>query len=263
MKRMAIVAALLFSGWCAFGAEWIRITKPLPSVGNAVKVGEEYEVRSVLGKGPDKLYTIKARGKVVAVKASDVQLLDAEHVRLKIQNRALKKEIEALKARVEELTLKAREAELALKARVEELTREARKEKKPKPGDHPEPKPKREPDDIPATRVIWREPPKPGTERRRVPSGAKVLSVLGPRELLVKVERSPVVVRTIRGRFIRTLSPGIRFAFHVKGLDTSRMITGMDFGEMQLVYVGTFTYAIAGGGQNTVQSYVPYVRPKK
>jgi len=136
MKRMAIVVAVLFSGSCTFGAEWIRITKPLPAAGKAVQVGEEYEVRNVMGRGADKIYTIKARGRIVAVKAADVQLLDAQYAQLKTENRVLREQVKALKAK------------------LDALAPDAGKDEKPEPGDQPQPKPQPEPlpergDDMP------------------------------------------------------------------------------------------------------------------
>jgi len=61
-------------------AEWIKITKPLPDVSVTLKVGDEFRVRSSLGTGDDKMYTIDIGGRVAAVRASDVELVGPERM---------------------------------------------------------------------------------------------------------------------------------------------------------------------------------------
>ncbi|MFH1731229.1 MAG: hypothetical protein ABIF82_06225 [Planctomycetota bacterium] len=111
-----------------------------------------------------------------------------------------------------------------------------------------------------------------------VSTNAEILQILGPYELLVKDGEAPHIVSRVYGfrhnRYRKEYETAdTRFVFHVKGIDTSNMVTGIPFGggdhrarrgrEPELVYVGTYGYVTAAGSSNTVQSYVPRIRPDK
>ena len=79
--RLSLTAISIIAAFCpgiGLAAEWIKITKPLPGSSGAVKVGDEFRVRSTLGTGDDKMYTIDIGGRVAAVRASDAELVGHE-----------------------------------------------------------------------------------------------------------------------------------------------------------------------------------------
>jgi hypothetical protein len=94
---IAFVLAVMLFPYMARAAEWVRIAKPIPQVTEAVKVGDEFQVRSVLGSGDQKVYTIDIGGRVVAVNAADVELVDAAKVALLEEVRELRQEVARLR----------------------------------------------------------------------------------------------------------------------------------------------------------------------
>lgn len=60
MRSFLLAVSVLVAPFPSVGlaAEWIKTVKPMPDVGGAIKVGDEFRVRSTMGAGDDKVYTI-------------------------------------------------------------------------------------------------------------------------------------------------------------------------------------------------------------
>jgi len=116
--------------------------------------------------------------------------------------------------------------------------------------------------------VQGKEPPRPGTELRTAPADSKIFQVLGKEEALVR--RAASQGRIIGGGGGGGLAAGWgsiaaaalsspEVLFHVKGLDTARLVDGADFPEkIDLLYVGTYTYRTPIDATNTLQSFRVY-----
>ncbi|MCX5672383.1 MAG: hypothetical protein NTU94_13790 [Planctomycetota bacterium] len=114
--------------------------------------------------------------------------------------------------------------------------------------------------------VQGKEPPTPGTELRTAPAHSEVFQVLGKEEALVR--RAASQGRIIGGGSGPASAWGSIAAaglsvpevlFHVKGLDTARLVDGADFPDkIDLLYVGTYTYDTPIGATNTLQSFRVY-----
>jgi hypothetical protein len=115
-----------------------------------------------------------------------------------------------------------------------------------------------------ANLAVEEEPPTAGKEFRIPEVGSKVFQVLGKNEVLI---HQPGALTALGGGQGRT--PAL--TFHVKGMDAAGFIDGQRLpektvkvgttsytrGELELVYVGNYTYKTATR-INTVQSFVAY-----
>jgi hypothetical protein len=86
---------------------------------------------------------------------------------------------------------------------------------------------------------VQAEPPKPGTELRRSRDDSTIFQVLGKEEVLVRTALYDVL-------------------FYVKGLDTSQLVNGASFPQVDLVYMGPYTYHASNRATNTIQSFIVY-----
>lgn len=98
----AIILMSAFSPNMALAAEWVKIVKPLPDVSTNIKLGDEFQVRNTMGSGDDKVMTIDIGGKVVAVKATDVEVVDTAKATLLEENLDLKKELVSMSKELED-----------------------------------------------------------------------------------------------------------------------------------------------------------------
>ena len=111
-------------------------------------------------------------------------------------------------------------------------------------------------------RCIAVMPPEPGYELRTLPEtggeNCRIFQVISENEALLYRPAH------IWHPFPNPLGMGVKYPevfFHVKGLDTSRMVNDMPIpanNDWLLVYVGTYKYGTVIGSSNVIQSYVMY-----